>query len=189
MRGALGRKLDLHTESLHNVSRAAFGADAAVAVLGHADSSPGGDERGGRGNIEGAAGIAAGSTGVDQRVGQRVAAGAADIDRADGGAVDGKRRGGGADGFGEADYLFDGLALHAQGNEQRRDLRVGAVAGEHVGHYCASFAPRQRVAVIGEAVEGVEDHVYVQMFLPEHIGDFTGTLWRFRKSRKTTLKL
>ena len=145
-------------------------------MLGHADSGSGRDERGRGGNVEGAAGVAAGSTCVDQGrfdrgwIGQRIATGAADVERADcGGAVDGERRGGGADGFGEADDLFDGLALHAQGNEKRGDLRVGAVAGEHVGHHCAGFVTRQRVAVIGEAMEGVEDHVYVQMFLPEHI--------------------
>ena len=50
-----GGQTDLDAQGFHDVGRAAFGSQAAVAVLGHAHACAGDDERRGGGDIEGAA--------------------------------------------------------------------------------------------------------------------------------------
>ena len=69
-----------------------------------------------------------------------------------------KRNGGGADGFGKADDLFDRFALHVQRHQQRGNLRVGALAGEDFGHHRMRLFAGERLTVIGDAMEDVEDH-------------------------------
>ena len=71
------RQVDVDAERFHHVGRTAFGSHAAIAVLGDAHARARDDERGRGGDVEGAAGIAAGAAGVDQRV----ALGAADVKR------------------------------------------------------------------------------------------------------------
>ena len=66
--------------------------------------------------------------------------------------------GSGADGFGKSDDFFDRFALHVQGHEQRRNLRVRALAGEDFGHHRVCLFAGERLAVIGDAMEYVEDH-------------------------------
>src|SRR5208282_5269831 len=66
--------------------------------------------------------------------------------------------GGGADGFGKSDNFFDCFALHVQGHEQRRNLRVGALAGEDFGHHRVCLFAGERLTVTGDAMEGVEEH-------------------------------
>ena len=66
--------------------------------------------------------------------------------------------GGGADGFGKSDDFFDRFALHVQGHEQRRNLRVRALAGEDFGHHRVRLFAGERLTVIGDAMEDVEDH-------------------------------
>src|SRR5208282_5603586 len=66
--------------------------------------------------------------------------------------------GGGADGFGKSDNFFYCFALHVQGHEQRRNLRVGALAGEDFGHHRVCLFAGERLAVNGDAMEDVEDH-------------------------------
>src|SRR5579864_437950 len=56
----------VYTESLHHVSRAAPGGDAAIAVLGHAHARACDSKRGCGGDIKRVTGIAAGSAGIDQ---------------------------------------------------------------------------------------------------------------------------
>ena len=80
-------------------------------MLGHAHAGSGDDEGGGGGNIEGAAGVAAGTAGVDQRIPSRAADGQRGI------LVKRQRLCRGAHRLGEAHDLFDGLALHVQGNQ------------------------------------------------------------------------
>jgi len=50
-----------------------------------------------------------------------------------------ERNGGGADGLGESHDFLDGLAFHVQRHQQRRDLRVRALAGEDLAHDRARF--------------------------------------------------
>lgn len=69
-----------------------------------------------------------------------------------------ERNRGGANGFGKSDNFFDRLALHVQCDQQRRNLRVGALAGENLGHDRVRFFARERLTVIGDAMEGVENH-------------------------------
>jgi len=66
--------------------------------------------------------------------------------------------GGGADGLGKADDFFDRLALHVQRNQQRRNLRVRALAGEDFGHHRMRLFAGERLTMVGDAMEGVEDH-------------------------------
>ena len=70
---------------------------------------------------------------------QGVAAGAGDGEGFASVALDRQGRGGGADRFGEADDLLYRLAFHAERDEQCGDLRVGALAGQDLGHYVARF--------------------------------------------------
>ena len=45
------------------------------------------------------------------------------------------------------------------GRRERGDLRVGALAGEDLGHHGLRASSRdERLAMIGDAMEGVEDH-------------------------------
>ena len=105
-----------------------------------------------RRNIEGAAGIAPGAAGIDESV----TPSAACVENRVGVKVE--WNGGGADGFGESDNFFDRFALHVQRHQQRRNLRVGALAGENLGHHRARVFAGERLAVRGDAMECVEDH-------------------------------
>ena len=146
------RQVDVHAQRFHDVGGAALRGHAAIAVLGDAHAGSGDDEgRCGR-NIERAAGIAAGAAGIDERV----APGAAGVEHGVG--VEFERNGGGADGFGKSDDFFDRLALHVQRHQQRRNLRVRALAGEDLGHHRVGLFAGERLAVNGDAMEGVEDH-------------------------------
>jgi hypothetical protein len=71
-----------------------------------------------------------------------------------------KPRGSGANGLGESDDLLDRFALHVQRDQQRRNLRVAALSSENLAHYSMRFRARKRLAVVGEAMERVEDHLW-----------------------------
>ena len=146
------RQVDVHAQRFHHVGGAALRGDAAIAMLGDAHAGSGDDEGGRRRNVECAAGIAAGAAGIDECV----ASGAAGVEN--GVAVEFERNGGGANGFGKSDDFFDRLALHVQRHQQRGNLRVRALAGEDFGHHRMRLFARERLAVIGDAMEGVEDH-------------------------------
>ena len=65
--GAAGqreRQINVHAEGFQYIGGSAAGTRGAIAVLGHARACRGSNNRRRRGNIEGAAGIAAGATGV-----------------------------------------------------------------------------------------------------------------------------
>jgi hypothetical protein len=71
---------------------------------------------------------------------ESVAAGASDGERVGGACgCDRQRSGCGADRFGKANDLFNGLTFHAQGDEQGGDLGIGTLAGQHLSHHVASF--------------------------------------------------
>src|SRR5437763_1388411 len=81
-----------------------------------------------------------GAVGIDQRVRffhPRIAACVADGERFESIACYREWSGGRADRFGEADDLLDGLAFHAEGDQQGRDLGVGTLSGEDVRHHGA----------------------------------------------------
>src|SRR5208282_2014189 len=92
-----GWKVDVYAQRFHHVGGPALRGHAAIAMLGYAHARSGSDEGRRRRNIEGAAGIAAGTAGVDQGV----APGAAGVENGVG--VEFKGNGGGADGFGKSD--------------------------------------------------------------------------------------
>ena len=72
-----------------------------------------------------------------------------------------QRGGRSANRFRESNDLFDGFALHVERDQQRPDLRVGALACEDFRHYTARFFAGERLAMVRDAMEGVEDHTYV----------------------------
>ena len=147
-----GWRVDIYAERFHYIRRAAFGGHAAIAVLGHADASAGHDQRTCSGDIERTAGVSASAAGIDQRVTLSVA----DVHCRVAGNFE--RCGRGADGLCETDDLFDRLALHVQGHEQCGDLGVRAAAGEDFRHDLTRLLAGERLTVVGDAVEGVEDH-------------------------------
>src|SRR3984885_12484938 len=146
------RQVNVHTQSFHHVGGAALRGDTAIAVFRDTHAGASDDEGGCSRNVEGSAGSAAGAAGIDEGI----AAGSTGVENGVG--TEFKRRGGGADGFGESYNFFDGLALHVQRYEQRGNLGVGALAGKHFGHHGAGFFAGERLAVIGDAVERVENH-------------------------------
>ena len=105
------------------------------------------------GDIKGSGCIASRAT----RIHQGLASGAACIEH--GICADRDRSGGGADCFRESYYLFDGLTLHVQANEQSADLGLGALAGENFVHDRARLITRERLAVIHDSVQSFQDHV------------------------------
>ncbi len=82
-----------------------------------------------------------------------------------------KRNSSGADGFGKADNFFYRFALHVQRHQQRGNLRVGALAGEDLGHYRVRFFAGERLAVNGDAMEGVEDHKFQATAETRHLSN------------------
>ncbi len=88
--------------------------------------------------------------------GERVALGAAGVEH--GISVKVEWNGSGADSFGKANNFFDRLALHVQRNQQRRNLRVRALAAEDLRHHSMRLFARERLSVYGDAMEDVEDH-------------------------------
>src|SRR5215472_10529035 len=123
-------------------------------MLGDPDSGASGDESCCSGDIERAARIAAGATGVNERVKnwlfkQGVASCAANGDGFESTAFDRQWLCGSADGFREADDLFDCLSFHPERDEQRRDLSVRAFRAEYVGHDCAGFLTAERLGRLG----------------------------------------
>ena len=148
------RELDVDAQRFHDVCRSALRGHAAIAMLGDAHAGARYNEGRCRRNVECAAGVAASATGVNQRIAS-CAAGVKD-----GISLQVQRIGGGADGFGKTDNFFDGLTLHVQGDQQRRNLRVRALAGEDLGHHRTRLFAGERLVVIGDAVEGVEDHKF-----------------------------
>ena len=99
-------------------------------MFGDPNAGSGDDEGDDRRNIKGAPGVAAGAAGIDQRFGENFVAG-------------GKNRGGvAAHGGGEADDFVNGFAFRAQGEQERRDLVGGDVAGENRFHDAFGFHAR-----------------------------------------------
>src|SRR5438309_2740812 len=109
-RHASRREVDLHAQLLEHVGRAAQGRGGAVAVLGDPRAARGGDDRRERRDVEGGQAVAAGSARIEERT--------LDLDR-------GCHR---PRGPREARDLLRGLALHAQRDEEARDLRRRRVA-------------------------------------------------------------
>ncbi len=112
-----GPGLDVHAELPEHVRRAAVRADGAVAVLGHGRARAGGDERGGGGDVERVPRIAAGAAGVEHDL--RAGLDAPRLLAHDPGA---------------AGDLLRRLALHAQRDDERRDLRRRRLAAHHLVH-------------------------------------------------------
>jgi len=89
-------------------------------VLGDGGSGCCGDEGGGGGYVEGAAGVSAGAAGVYEL--QLF------------GLIEGEMGGGGAHGVDEAGDLGGGFAAGCEGAEEGCDLDVGELAGEDLLH-------------------------------------------------------
>jgi len=60
--------------------------------------------------------------------------------------------------FRETHDFLDRFALHVQGDQQRRDLRIGALAGKNLRHHRTRFLAGQGLAVIGDPVQHFDDH-------------------------------
>ena len=146
------RQADVHAQGLHHIGGAALRGDAAIAMFGDAHAGAGDDEGCRRRDVEGSAGITAGATGVNESI----PASAASVENRVG--VKFKRNGGSANGFGESDNFFDRLTFHVQRHQKRGNLGVRALTGENFRHDGARFFASERLAVIGDAVERVEDH-------------------------------
>jgi hypothetical protein len=69
-----------------------------------------------------------------------------------------ERDGSFSDRFRKADNLLHRFALHMQRHQERCDLRIRALAGEHLGHNFAGFITREGLTMSGDAMERVEDH-------------------------------
>ncbi len=134
LRRPLRRELDVDAQSLHHIRRAALRTDAAVPVLGHANARSRCHQRSRRGYVESPAGIAAGAAGVDKRrsiegfIEQSITSSPAHRKGIGRRPLDRQRRRRRPDRLGESHNLLDGFALHAQRDQQGRDLRVGALA-------------------------------------------------------------
>ncbi len=112
-------------------------------MLDHADASGRDDDGRRRGDVEGAADVAAGAAGVD--------------DDAAVFALDG-------DGFlahdhGRPDQLFDGCALCGQANKEAADLGIGGLAGHdvHEGLACLSAGEVLAAAELEEDISKRSD--------------------------------
>lgn len=114
-------------------------------MFGDANASAGDSESGCGGNVERARAIAAGAARVDNRPRRRAMA------RRE------ERPGVATHGASETDQLVDGLALHAQSDEQAGDLRVGGGSGENVLHH-GFGASGVEMAAGGERFERFVDH-------------------------------
>ena len=161
----LGRQLNIDAQRLHYVGGAALRADglaidfwcgAAIAVLGNANTASGYDEGGHGRDVECSSSVAPCAAGINQRF----AASAAGVEHRICLHVNGS--GGGADCFGKTDDLLDRLALHVKANQQGRDLRVGALAGEYFAHDFAGLSVRERLAVVHNSVQRFQDHRRLQ---------------------------
>ena len=69
-----------------------------------------------------------------------------------------ERSGCGTNRFRKANNLFHRLALHVQGDQQRRDLRIRRLPGEDFGHYSACLFATERLAMVGEFMQCFRDH-------------------------------
>ena len=142
LRRTLRRKLNVYAKSFNHIGRAAFGADAAIAVLSHAHARSCRDESCRRGNVERTAGVAAGSA-----------------DRKELCTANGQGRRRRANRLREAHNFLDRFPFHAQCDQQRRDLRIRTFAAQHLAHHPASFPTVERLAVVSQTMKGVENHV------------------------------
>src|SRR5439155_1113224 len=131
--------VDAHAESLEDVCRARVGRDGAVAVLGNRD--PGGrrHERGCGRDVKRAAAVAARTARVD-RPGGRLHSNHAVAHRGR-----------------ETGQLFDRLASHAQGHQQRRELGGGRLAVHHGAHRVARLVQCQALALDDGRQRGSDD--------------------------------
>ena len=132
--------LDVHAELLEHVRRAAVRADGAVAVLGDRRARAGGDERRRGRDVERVPRIAAGAAGVEHDLG-------AGLDAARLRAHD----------AGAAGDLLRRLALHAQRDDERRDLRRRRLAAHHLVHRLRALFGRQ-VPPLGQAADRLFNH-------------------------------
>ena len=149
---ALGPEVDHHTERLEHVDRPALRRRGTAAVLGDPRARCGGDDRGHGRDVHRAGAVAAGTTGVDQ---WDVEIGEVDpLGEIEHGAHQGRELGG-------------GLALGAEADGERGDLRVGRVAREDLRH-------RLLDEVVGKVVapEQVPDDIGPQRCI--HPPDATG---------------
>src|ERR1700686_541881 len=102
-------------------------------------------------NVESAASIAASAAGVHQGA----ASSSADVKSVIWAQV--KRGCGSADGFRETNDLFDRFALHVQRDQQRSNLSVCALARQPLRHNHTRLFTRERLAVISNAMERVNN--------------------------------
>jgi hypothetical protein len=113
-----GLEIDGDAERLEEISAPARRRGGAIAVLAHLHAGPGDDERRDRGHVDRMTAVTARAAGVDY---------ASHV-------LQGHRLGGSVHGLQEPDDLVDGLALHPEGDDERRDLGGGGVSGEYLAH-------------------------------------------------------
>jgi hypothetical protein len=144
-----GGKMDGNSEGFEDVGRAASGSDGTVAVLGEHYWCPGGcsgrgcDERGSGGDVEAAAGVAAGAAGVDEMLLLYLA------EREHVSCL--------AHGSCEACDLGSGLAAAGEGAEEGGDFDIAGLGGEDLLHKGRGVLARQGFALFDDAAKLVLD--------------------------------
>ncbi len=126
-------------EGFEDISGAALGGDGTVAMLGDGGSGGCGYECGGGGDIEGAAGIAAGAAGVDQSQTLFI------------GEWDGS--GGSSHGVDKAGNFGGGFTAGGESPEEGGDLDVGELAGEDAFHEFARLYAGENGAAFDDQFE------------------------------------
>ncbi len=143
--GVFGRKLSWNAKRFEDVRRAAFGGDGAVAVLGYLRSRCCRDEGGGSGDVEAAAGVAAGSAGVDKLVAL--------------GLSEWKRGCGLAHREREAGNLGGGFAASRHGAQQPSKLNLGGLAAQDLLHERVRLREREGLAPFNNSPQlGLNGH-------------------------------
>ena len=127
--GDFGRRVEVDSEPLEHVGRAAARGHRPIAVLGDRQARSGGDE-GDRGRqVDRAGSVAAGAAAVGERIIGPL-----------------ERRVGGAQRAGGADQLVGGLALDLEGDQQRGDRRLGQASGDELGKQGLALVPGKRAS-------------------------------------------
>jgi len=137
LRGIGGRKLDGNSQGLQHIRRAAPGRDRAVAMLSHLGSRRSGDQRGGGGDVEAAACIAARAAGIDEPKLLR--------------AVERKHMRRSTEGRGKPGDLSRRLAAASQSAEQTSKFDVAGLAFEYLLHEGGGVLMREGFALFDDA--------------------------------------
>src|SRR5262249_29442818 len=60
--------------------------------------------------------------------------------------------------LGETDNLLNRFAFHVKCDQKRADLSIRALTAQHLAHNRARFVTRERLAMIRDSMQDVDDH-------------------------------